>query len=182
MISLPNESDITIVLLPPSTMNKLFTVSQVSDDNVDTVPVARSYDGLDYDTLHPLLLSVDCVEGSCSVELPPNTSGSVMHYIIKEFSPDVKTDKEDKARLLLQATYGPTEESLAEAVALGSPADWVQDQINKPATLLRSHYRHRTNGLEPLSEDPILRKQLMEVMYQELVPSIEMLYFHYIIE
>jgi len=144
---IPNESDITIVLLPPSTVNKLITVSQVSDDNVDTVPVVRSYDGHDYDTLHPLLLSVDCVEGSCSVELPPNTSGSVMHYIIKELSPEVKTDKEDKARLLLQATYGPTEASLAEAVALVNPANWVQDQINnKPTTLLRSHYRQRTNG------------------------------------
>ena len=35
---IPHASDTTIVLLPPST-NKLITVSQVSNDNEDAVPV-----------------------------------------------------------------------------------------------------------------------------------------------
>ncbi|KAL7461606.1 hypothetical protein ACHAXS_002571, partial [Conticribra weissflogii] len=50
------------------------------------------------------------------------------------------------AKLLLQATYGPTQESLQEAKSLGSAEAWVRDQIDKPASLHRAHYRQRTNG------------------------------------
>lgn len=89
-------------------------------------------------------MSVDCSAG-CLVEIPPH-SGAAMHYIIQEYTPPAKTTAQDFARLLLQGTYGPTQTSLSEAMTSGSAASWVQDEINKPASLLRAHYRERANG------------------------------------
>ena len=47
---------------------------------------------------------------------------------------------------VLSGTFGPNQSSLDEAVALATPEAWVQDQMAKPETLLRSHYRQRANG------------------------------------
>ena len=134
------------VILPSSQANKLMTLSQVSDTNDHDVPVGRSYDGLDWETLHPLLLDIGCQEGSCLVEIPAYTGNGTMHYIIQEYTPPIASNDQIFAKLLLQGTYGPTMESLAEAKNLGSAAAWVEDQMNKSPSLLREHYRRRTNG------------------------------------
>ena len=132
--------------LPASSSGVLITVSQVSDGNEDAVPVARSYDGRDYETLKPLLLPVDCTASPCTVVLPPYSGVAAMHYIIQQYTPPAKTAAESFSRLLLQGTYGPTQASLTEAMGLGSALSWVQDQISKPVSLLREHYRKRTNS------------------------------------
>ena len=142
----PDSSKTLTVALPPSDLGFLITMSQVSADNDDAVPVARSYDGHDFETLNPLLLLVDCNAGSCSVDIPSYSGQAAMHYIIQEYIPQAKTTAQDSARLLLQGTYGPTQTSLSEAMAIGSAAVWVRDQMNKPASFLRAHYRRRANA------------------------------------
>lgn len=144
----PYSTETLTVTLPPSEANNLVTLSKVSADNEHAVPIARSYDGHDFETLHPLLLPVTCNAGSCSVDLPPyaGQAAVAMHYILSSYNPPTKTTEQEYARLLLQGTFGPTDSSLSEAVALGSPAAWVQDQLSKPVSLLREHYRKRTNG------------------------------------
>jgi len=141
----PHSSNTLTVALPSSEANKLFTISQVSEDNDDAVPVARSYDGNPWETLNPLLLPIDC-NAVCLVEIPPYSGQAAMHYIIHEYSPQAKTTAQDFAKLLLQGSYGPTQTSLSEAMTIGSAAGWVQDQMNKPASLLRAHYRRRANA------------------------------------
>jgi len=110
------------------------------------VQVGRSYDGLNWETLHPLLLSIDCQESPCVLDIPAYTGSSNVQYIIREYAPPAPTDDQKHAKLLLQGTYGPTQESLQEARNLGSPEAWVRDQIDKPASLHRVHYRKRANG------------------------------------
>jgi cullin-associated NEDD8-dissociated protein 1 len=95
--------------------------------------------------LHPLLLPIECA-ASCKIDLPANDATVNVHYIIQQFNPPAMTNEQVFAKLLLQGTYGPTEESLKEAVSLASATGWVRDQIDKPPTLLREHYRRRTNG------------------------------------
>ena len=133
------------VILPSSDRGSLLTLSQVSEDSENSVPVSRCYDGHEWEVLHPLLLPVECA-ASCTIALPPYTGSVNMYYIIEEYIPRAKTSEQDFAKLLLQGTYGPTQESLQEAMALGSAAAWVADQMQTPPTFLREHYRKRTNG------------------------------------
>jgi hypothetical protein len=95
--------------------------------------------------LHPLLLPVDCA-ASCSISLPAYSGSVSLHYIIEEFTPQAATAEKAFAKLLLQGTFGPTLESLQDAMTLGSAEAWVADQIQTTPTLLREHYRKRTNG------------------------------------
>lgn len=141
----PDASKETLVSLPQSDKNKLITISRVSDDNDDLVPVGRSYDGQSWETLHPLLLSISCI-ARCSVNIPAYAGKAAVHYIIQEYNPEPKSSAQEFARLLLQGTFGPTQTSLSEAMALGSAASWVQDQMSKPASLLRAHLRRRVNA------------------------------------
>jgi hypothetical protein len=140
-----SSSDPLTVVLPPSTTGTLLTLSRVSDDKEYPVPVSRAYDGFEWEMLHPLLLPVECSD-SCKIEIPSYSGNISMHYIIEEFNPPARTNEQTFAKLLLQGTYGPTQESLQEAINLGSPAAWVRDQIETKPTFLREHYRRRTNG------------------------------------
>jgi hypothetical protein len=52
------------------------------------------------------------------------------------------------ARLLLQATFGPTNVAIGEVLAFSASAEregWVSDQMARPATLMRPFYRERTH-------------------------------------
>lgn len=98
----PDPSDTLVVSLPQSSAGKLITMSRVSSDNADAVPVARSYDGHDFETLHPLLLPVDCSAGSCSVDIPPHSGQATVQYVLKEYNPQPNTPAQDFARLLIQ--------------------------------------------------------------------------------
>ena len=77
--------------------------------------------------------------------LPPKGQFTT-HYIIKLFTPPEKTAAQRWAKLLLQGTFGPTQTSLSEAMIMPSAAAWVRDQMDKPASLLRAHYRQRANA------------------------------------
>jgi hypothetical protein len=88
---------------------------------------------------------VECA-ASCNVRIPSYSGNISMYYIIEEFNPPARTKEQTFAKLLLQGTYGPTQESLQEAIDLGSAAAWVRDQMDMKPTLLREHYRRRTNG------------------------------------
>ena len=126
----------------------MITLSQVSADNDDAVPVARSYDAYPYETLHPLLLPVNCNDAgtSCSVVIPPYSGSVAMHYILKQFAPPAISAARTSAKLLLQGTYGPTQTSLSEAMSQPSAAAWVKSQMQLEPTLLRAHYRQRANA------------------------------------
>ena len=77
--------------------------------------------------------------------LPPKGQFTT-HYIIKLFNPPAKTAAQRWAKLLLQGTFGPTQTSLSEAMITPSAAAWVRGQMDKPASLLRAHYRQRANA------------------------------------
>ena len=76
----------------------------------------------------------------------PPKGNFTKHYIIKLFNPPAKTAAQRWAKLLLQGTYGPTRASLSEAMSMPSAAAWVRNQMDKPASLLRAHYRQRANA------------------------------------
>lgn len=79
------------------------------------------------------------------VVLPPKGQFT-SHYIIKQYDPPAKTPAQRFARLLLQGSFGPSATSLSEAMRMPSAAAWVRDQMDKPASLLRAHYRQRANS------------------------------------
>eukprot|EP00804_Cyclotella_cryptica_P011127 CCRYP_019061-RA/>CCRYP_019061-RA protein AED:0.09 eAED:0.09 QI:216/1/1/1/0.83/0.69/13/1964/1704 len=143
----PLSSTTRAVILPQSTPGTLLTLSQISSNSNFSLPVSRSYDGYEWEKLHPLLLPVDCsIPTSCFIEIPPYNGSANVHYIIQKYSPQGKSNEQQFAKLLLQGTYGPTLESLQAAISSGSATAWVADQINTVPTLLREHYRRRTNA------------------------------------
>jgi cullin-associated NEDD8-dissociated protein 1 len=122
-------------------------LTQVSADSNFSVPVSRSYDGYEWEKLHPLLLPVDCsIPTNCFIEIPPYAGITNVHYIIQEYIPRAASNEQLFAKLLLQGTYGPTLESLQDAISLGSATAWVTDQINTSPTLRCEHYCRRSNG------------------------------------
>jgi cullin-associated NEDD8-dissociated protein 1 len=144
---IPHSSSVIIAVLPQSTSGILLILTQVSANSNFSVPVSRSYDGYEWEKLHPLLLPVDCsIQPNCFIEIPSYTGTDNLYYIIQEYIPQGKSNEQRFAKLLLQGTYGPTLESLQDAISLGSATAWVADQINTSPTLLREHYRRRTNA------------------------------------
>ncbi len=50
------------------------------------------------------------------------------------------------ARFLNQATFGATEQSINDFVALGNPGAWIDDQFSQPTSVLSPYTRTNSNG------------------------------------
>lgn len=135
--------------LPATTPGNLFVVTRVSSDAARQ-PAARSYDGHDWESAVPLLLTVTCESGDCAVQIPSHSDGG--YYELERFSADgAPSAEETAARLLMQAAFGPDRTSVASLAAdLSTDAaaaveGWVHAQMALPATLLRSYFRSKAN-------------------------------------
>ena len=116
------------------------------------VPVARSYNGNDWEGTMPAPVSFACSGNSCTAQLPPATESS--HYELRVFN---GTDRPalapavTAARFLTQATFGATISEITNLTgATLEETDvrieqWVQQQMNMDPTLHRVYLRKRTN-------------------------------------
>ena len=160
---MPSAADSAI--LPHSSPNLLLRMSHITADCAATV-VARSYAGYAWEGVPPTPLHPNCTEDVCMLgvasasEVGASNNTAVKLFRIDAIARavrDAPTETKAVGRLLLQGTFGTTNSELEAALngvsgrAGSSDTDtslavaWLQAQLAEPATLLRAHYRKRTN-------------------------------------
>lgn len=127
------------ISLPPSSPGELIVLSVVATSGAAT-PVARSYDGNDWEAVMPTPATVTCYSGNCATELSGDTR-------FDTYTASARTSDEIASRFLAQASFGPTTSSLQGVSTTSSDpfSEWVQAQMALPATLHREHHRKRAN-------------------------------------
>jgi len=124
--------------------------SSTSDFNI--VPVARSYDGLDWERVAgpyaPGLQVSNCASGpgTCSLQIP-NLADSDGKFILMSFSHS-SNSQERVSRFYHQTTFGPTKQMIDtwnySADVSSEMTSWVKSQMDKnqiSATLHRAYFR-----------------------------------------
>lgn len=145
------------ITLPLSQHDQVLTLVRIEPETGREVSVARSYAGGAWEgptAADPLF--VECAVGRlqpCLIgALPsapmdaPTTTYSLRQHVID--IPARSDARARAARLLLQATFGPTNAAIDEVLALSASAEregWVIDQMARQATLMRPFYRERTH-------------------------------------
>jgi hypothetical protein len=158
------------VPLPPSDTGTLLVISLV-DASLGAASagtrVARSYDAhpweLSGEMRTPGIVLTPRGNGAFArITLPPPAgSAAGRTYVLSRFS-RASADgtarhqpaEQRAARLLMQATFGPTRSTVAEVAALANDTDaaareWVRRQMALPVTSLREHYRRRVSPRLP---------------------------------
>ena len=106
--------------------------------------------------MYPEPLQPTCLGGDCTIAVTDASEFRVDAVVREAGEP---TAAAAAARLLVQASFGPTRASIAEALAAvgRDPAAtnpdpdtavaeaWVAAQLTEPASLLRAHFRRRAN-------------------------------------
>ena len=147
--------------LPASNPNQILALSFVSADCSATKRVARSHSGFEWEGVPPEPIRLSCDEDGCTINIEGVNRGSFRVDAYERPTEETPTVAESTARLLLQGTFGPTNDAITEAlVAVGRnqtrgehtddldtvvAAAWVDAQIGMNATLLRAHFRKRAN-------------------------------------
>ena len=123
-------------------------------------PVARSYDGKDWEvTAGPLsetLESPSCSDAPdtpapgqvrhCSFSSIPPPANNDTAYVLTTYSHSGFGDAAEASRFLEQATFGPTKTTINDLAASGlNFQGWIESQIALPATSLRETYRRNAN-------------------------------------
>ena len=148
--------------LPSSVLGRLVTLSRVDAGCARVQQLARSYDGHAWEGVMPEPLAPEILAGcqgvggkqaSCALAasaLPQLVVGAA--YRIDAVDVTAQTANESAARLLTQASFGPSHGALrqfeaAHGMAAGPEAAvaWVQRQQALPPTLLRSYMRARAH-------------------------------------
>ena len=145
----PNKNGI-IAIYSTSNLGYLCTLTLKDPASGTLMPVARSYDGSDWEvTAGPLastLAKPICSNGICKFDNIPESDSNEKTYILTSYFHMSLSEYADAARLLEQATFGPTRATIS-ALADLSGADkyekWVKDQMGKPLTSHREYYRKR---------------------------------------
>ena len=148
--------------LPASASGELLVLSKISVTGA-TVAVARSYDGFAWEktqggvNMRHEFSAADLVcddADACETSIPTTTDGSV--YRVNLYSGRTLTSRQAAARLLMQATFGPTTASLQNVdSSSGSVRDWLSDQMQQPPSLHREYYRQRVNPRRTQSMGPL---------------------------
>ena len=127
------------ISLPPSSPSELIVLSLVATSGVAT-PVARSYDGNDWEAVLPTPATVTCFSGNCATELSGDTR-------FDTYTASARTSDETTSRFLAQASFGPTTSSLQGVSTTSSDpfSDWIQAQMALTPTLHREYHRKRAN-------------------------------------
>ena len=117
----------------------ILTLKQVEDGKESLIPLGRSYDDNDWETVAgPHRLQFICDTKTCtSSSLPAIADNSSILQLTTFSSSDSNLSKRDVvARFFTQATFGPTEDMLADwddkeiSNLDNSFASWIDDQIN----------------------------------------------------
>mmetsp|Transcript_662 Transcript_662/g.1594 ORF Transcript_662/g.1594 Transcript_662/m.1594 type:complete len:2342 (-) Transcript_662:143-7168(-) len=120
----------------------------LTDDVKNFLPVARSYDENDWDRYIQtgkvsLGAEMDCTGSLCSVTLPAPYKPSLQYKLVA-FEHTME-EKDEIARFLEQATFGPTRDDIASVMALtgsntvAKMASWIQQQQDSSLTSPSSH-------------------------------------------
>ena len=157
------------VALPKSETNVLLILREIPFDCSTMMPRARSHSGYLWEGVvpHPIHPVCDKAAGSCTVDVKDmvrNGGGDgdgggfrIDAYVRPE--DETPTEGESTARLLLQGTFGPTQEAINDAVSQAGKDQkwktndrdtavataWVESQLALPPTLLRPRYRRAAN-------------------------------------
>lgn len=139
-----------IAINPTAQSGDLCTLTLLDSSIGVSTPVARSYDGLDWEVaagpFSSILSPPICSNTICTFENLPEQISPVKTYVLTSYFHTGFGVDADAARLLEQATFGPTRTSI-DALSAISSADkyetWVKDQIAMPLTSHREYYRKR---------------------------------------
>jgi len=146
---------LAIFQLPPSKSNTLTRLLQNCTGQVET-PVARSYDGLAWHAVPPNLATLKHAKllGTSYIE---KESGCT-YRLVSTTSESSPQPAKGVAKLLSQATFGITQESLddfkkthGEFATTKAVSAWIDAQMGSSATSLRSYFRARTNPRSAIS-------------------------------
>lgn len=78
----------------------------------------------------------------------PNAGDSSEVEIPAE-NPSLDPEDIDAARLLMQASFGPTSEAIAEVKAAGGRVGWIDQQMSLPLSLTKPYTQANSNGSNP---------------------------------
>jgi cullin-associated NEDD8-dissociated protein 1 len=137
-----------LYMLARSTSNQILTLARKSANprSFHDIPAGRSYDGMDWEPVFPLLSLFECNLSGCSVFL--NISEG--NYIVMPQSDSSRTDEEIVSDFLIQSTFGSTRASIAQFPAGNSfknrVKSFISQQIQIPSTLHRAYYRSKANS------------------------------------
>ena len=159
-------------LLPRSSPGNLLRVVRSDSASPDffPAPVARSYDGYDWELVEPAAGAADAPllecsgDGACTLTVPDESTHSYRYRYVSGGTPSggrrlqsaggsADASRSEASRFLTQTTFGPTRETIsALAGALDDPATrdgafrgWIGTQMALPASLHREYWRRRTS-------------------------------------
>jgi hypothetical protein len=153
------ESDVAAgpITLPVSGAFELATLVKVPDGETSgrgsAMPVARSYNGNDWEGTMPDPVSFTCTEApvTCSTTLP---AGAVYQLRIYDGTSIISQDpKEIASRFLTQTTFGPTLDELDSLSASTAEETetaiegWLLEQMEMEPSLHRVYLRRRLNAM-----------------------------------
>lgn len=152
--------------LPPSSASQLLTLKMIAADCSSSIPLARSYSENTWELLASAgnRLQLNCSNWpilNCSINFltfqAPNDFGG---FRVDGINAVLPTEAEATSRLLMQGTFGPTNDSVFAALSSAGKSDvtaqsidtdisvataWIEDQMSLEPTLLRAHFRERVN-------------------------------------
>ena len=143
-----DEQQETSVLRLAIPLNGLCTLIKITTED-DTghqhlMPAGRAYDGLPWEAVQPLRLPFKCVDAHCIVTIPAFDRSEEYYLVSYRHS---LSHEQEMSRLLQQTSFGPTFKEIQSMVASNtSAAQYVQQQMEEPATLHRSYYRRNTQA------------------------------------
>jgi uncharacterized protein (DUF1800 family)/uncharacterized protein (DUF1501 family) len=148
-------------ILPKSTVNMILTMKKIFAHDCSTVPVARSYDGNIWEGIYPYPHDPsECNLNTKVCKVQIKNDGVSYRIDAYELSAnEIRTYNETISRFLMQATYGPSQDSIndfikshGEAITQSTVLHYINKQMNMiPPTLLRRYYRERTNPRTPVN-------------------------------
>jgi hypothetical protein len=149
------------VALPKSAVNMLLTLRHIPFDCSAKSPKARSHSGYAWEGVLPDPIYPVCKGNDCTMDVEGMNGGGFRVDAYVRPNDETPTEAESTARLLLQGTFGPTNEAITDALdavarkeAKNDKANdrditvatvWVESQMELTPTLLRSRYRRAAN-------------------------------------
>jgi hypothetical protein len=133
------------------------SITRTSKNNdFDIVPVARSYNGGDWERVAGPFAQELSITNCCTIDVPTNVYSSDDNdngrFLLMSFNHELSSDKEVVSRFLQQTTFGPTMD-LINSWNYSNSMDnemfnWVKNQMDPSITAPtyhRSYFRQRTD-------------------------------------
>eukprot|EP00051_Salpingoeca_urceolata_P032686 m.16891 g.16891 ORF g.16891 m.16891 type:complete len:2374 (-) comp5352_c0_seq1:24-7145(-) len=148
----PLTSPAGAVVLPPSSSDGVLRL--VANQGTATeATIARSWNGMPWEPVRPITVNLTCIQATCAATLQDDGTVYTVDAVSagsngnsEASAPIAKSASAKAARLLTQASFGPTRAAIDHVLALGSPEAWVREQMDDlPPTLLREYFRARAS-------------------------------------